>query len=109
MFRRARFTAAGSTGLSTLTIGRRTPRKAVTRFVAVIEDHADADGSGLGADRPNRSRLGSGGADGTASGSSEGHGFVGLADRLAVLDGQLRVESPAGGGTLVAAGIALHD
>jgi PAS domain S-box-containing protein len=37
----------------------------------------------------------------------DGGGFVGLEDRLAVLDGHLRVESPSGGGTLVAAEIPL--
>ena len=36
-----------------------------------------------------------------------GSGLVGLADRLAALDGQLRVDSPADGGTLVAANIPL--
>jgi signal transduction histidine kinase len=35
----------------------------------------------------------------------EGSGLLGLADRLAVLDGQFRVESPAGGGTLATADI----
>jgi signal transduction histidine kinase len=45
--------------------------------------------------------------DGVGGARPEGGGFVGLADRLAVLDGQLRVESPAGGGTLVAAHIPL--
>ena len=47
--------------------------------------------------------------DGVGGAQPEGHGFVGLGDRLAALDGQLRVESPAGGGTLVAAGIPLRD
>jgi signal transduction histidine kinase len=37
----------------------------------------------------------------------DGSGLVGLADRLAVLDGQLRVASPADGGTLVSADIPL--
>jgi signal transduction histidine kinase len=37
----------------------------------------------------------------------DGSGLVGLADRVAVLDGRLRVESPADGGTLVAADIPL--
>jgi PAS domain S-box-containing protein len=46
--------------------------------------------------------------DGVGGARPEGGGFVGLADRLAVLDGQLRVESPAGGGTLVAADIPLQ-
>jgi hypothetical protein len=36
-------------------------------------------------------------------------GHVWLADRLAALDGQLRVESPADGGTLVAADIPLPE
>ncbi|MDX6684899.1 MAG: hypothetical protein QOF86_1027 [Baekduia sp.] len=36
-----------------------------------------------------------------------GSGLVGLADRLAVLDGKLRVDSPADRGTLVAAAIPL--
>ena len=38
-----------------------------------------------------------------------GSGLIGLADRLAALDGQLRVESPADGGTLVAADIPLSS
>jgi signal transduction histidine kinase len=41
--------------------------------------------------------------DGVGGALPDGSGLVGLADRLAALDGQLRVESPAGGGTLVAA------
>ena len=45
--------------------------------------------------------------DGVGGARPEGTGLVGLADRLAVLDGQLRVESPAQGGTLVAAAIPL--
>jgi signal transduction histidine kinase len=45
--------------------------------------------------------------DGVGGARRDGSGLLGLADRLAVLDGQLRVESPAGGGTLVAAAIPL--
>jgi signal transduction histidine kinase len=45
--------------------------------------------------------------DGVAGARPDGTGLVGLADRLAVLDGELRVESPADGGTLVAAAIPL--
>jgi signal transduction histidine kinase len=41
--------------------------------------------------------------DGVGGARPDGSGLVGLADRLAVLDGELRVESPADGGTLVAA------
>jgi PAS domain S-box-containing protein len=45
--------------------------------------------------------------DGVGGARPDGSGFVGLADRLAVLDGQLRVESAAETGTLVAANIPL--
>jgi signal transduction histidine kinase len=45
--------------------------------------------------------------DGVGGASPGGPGLVGLADRLAVLDGRLRVESPADGGTLVTADIPL--
>ena len=47
--------------------------------------------------------------DGVGGARRDGSGLVGLADRLAVLDGQLRVESPAGGGTVIAADIPLPD
>ena len=36
--------------------------------------------------------------DGVGGARADGSGLIGLADRLAVLDGGLRVESPAGGG-----------
>jgi PAS domain S-box-containing protein len=45
--------------------------------------------------------------DGIGGARPDGTGLVGLADRLAVLDGRLRVESPDEGGTLVAADIPL--
>jgi signal transduction histidine kinase len=45
--------------------------------------------------------------DGIGGARPDGSGLVGLADRLAILDGQLRIESPDGGGTLVAADIPL--
>jgi signal transduction histidine kinase len=45
--------------------------------------------------------------DGVGGARSEGSGLVGLRDRLAVVDGRLRVESPPAGGTLVAADIPL--
>jgi signal transduction histidine kinase len=47
--------------------------------------------------------------DGIGGARSDGSGLLGLADRLAVLNGQLRVESPAHGGTRVAAEIPLSD
>jgi signal transduction histidine kinase len=45
--------------------------------------------------------------DGVGGAQADGSGLIGLADRLAVLDGRLRVESPRNGGTLVAAAIPL--
>jgi signal transduction histidine kinase len=47
--------------------------------------------------------------DGAGGARPDGSGLLGLADRLAVLDGRLRVESPADGGTLIAADIPLCD
>jgi signal transduction histidine kinase len=46
---------------------------------------------------------------GGARRDGRGSGLVGLADRLAAIDGRLRVDSPAGGGTLVAADIPVPD
>ena len=45
--------------------------------------------------------------DGVGSARPGGSGLMGLADRLAALDGRLRIESPSNGGTLVAATIPL--
>ena len=47
--------------------------------------------------------------DGVGGAHPEGTGLLGVADRLAVLHGQLRVESPTDGGTLVAADIPVSD
>jgi signal transduction histidine kinase len=47
--------------------------------------------------------------DGVGGARLDGNGLVGLADRVAALDGRLRVESPADGGTLVAAAIPVRD
>jgi signal transduction histidine kinase len=46
--------------------------------------------------------------DGVGGARADGPGLLGLGDRLAVLDGRLRVESRPRGGTLVAADIPLH-
>jgi PAS domain S-box-containing protein len=45
--------------------------------------------------------------DGIGGARLDGSGLVGLADRLAALDGQLRIKSPPDGGTLVAADFPL--
>jgi PAS domain S-box-containing protein len=45
--------------------------------------------------------------DGVGGARPDGNGLLGLADRLAVLDGRLHIESPADGGTVLAADIPL--
>jgi signal transduction histidine kinase len=45
--------------------------------------------------------------DDGVGGARRGSGLLGLADRLAMLDGRLDVDSPVDGGTLVAAAIPL--
>jgi PAS domain S-box-containing protein len=47
--------------------------------------------------------------DGAGGARPDGSGLLGLAGRLAVLGGRLRVESPPDGGTLIAAEIPLRD
>jgi signal transduction histidine kinase len=46
--------------------------------------------------------------DGIGGARPDGSGLMGLADRLAALEGELRVESPSDGGTLLAAAIPLR-
>ena len=46
--------------------------------------------------------------DGVGGAQADGTGLVGLSDRLTALDGSLRVESPPGGGTLIAASIPVR-
>jgi signal transduction histidine kinase len=45
--------------------------------------------------------------DGVGGARADGSGLLGLADRLTAVGGQLRVESPADGGTLIAADLPL--
>jgi signal transduction histidine kinase len=45
--------------------------------------------------------------DGTGGADRDGHGLVGIADRATALGGRLEIESPVGGGTLVAATLPL--
>jgi signal transduction histidine kinase len=46
--------------------------------------------------------------DGVGGAREDGSGLLGLGDRLAVLDGRLRVESPADGGTRIVAAIPIR-
>jgi signal transduction histidine kinase len=45
--------------------------------------------------------------DGVGGADPDGHGLVGMNDRVTALGGQLSIESPAGGGTLVAASLPI--
>jgi len=45
--------------------------------------------------------------DGLGGARPDGSGLVGVSDRIAALDGRFHVDSPAGGGTLVAAAIPI--
>jgi signal transduction histidine kinase len=47
--------------------------------------------------------------DGVGGAQPDGSGLIGLADRLAVLDGRLHVKSPRRGGTVVEAAIPVSD
>jgi signal transduction histidine kinase len=46
--------------------------------------------------------------DGIGGADEQGSGLLGLGDRLAVLEGTLRVESPTDGGTRLMAGIPVR-
>jgi signal transduction histidine kinase len=46
--------------------------------------------------------------DGIGGADPDGHGLMGMSDRAAALGGLLKIESPAGGGTLVAATLPLQ-
>jgi signal transduction histidine kinase/uncharacterized protein YoaH (UPF0181 family) len=43
--------------------------------------------------------------DGVGGARADGSGLIGLADRVAAVDGRLRIESPANGGTVIAASL----
>jgi PAS domain S-box-containing protein len=45
--------------------------------------------------------------DGVGGATPEGHGLLGIADRVDALGGRLRIESPAGGGTVLAVRLPL--
>ena len=45
--------------------------------------------------------------DGIGGADPDGHGLVGMADRVSALGGRLSVQSPAGGGTVLTATLPL--
>jgi PAS domain S-box-containing protein len=82
----------------------------VSEAIANVVKHAHASSIDVNVSAPNGRVVvqvaddGVGGAD-----PSAGSGLRGLADRVAVLDGRLRVESPPAGGTRVVAEIPLES
>ena len=81
----------------------------VSEALTNVARHSDADRAQVGIVRDNGRLVvevrddGSGGADPTGS------GLRGLADRVAALDGSLRIDDPATGGTVVRADIPLRE
>jgi signal transduction histidine kinase len=47
--------------------------------------------------------------DGIGGVDPDGHGLVGMGDRVTALGGTLQIQSPHGGGTLVIATLPLED
>jgi signal transduction histidine kinase len=45
--------------------------------------------------------------DGTGGADPQGHGLLGIGDRVAALGGRLRIDSPRGGGTVLTAELPL--
>ena len=77
----------------------------VAEALTNVAKHARAGRAGVTAEVENGALRIQVRDDGVGGVQADGSGLVGLADRLAVLDGRLRVESPDGGGTLIAAAI----
>jgi len=47
--------------------------------------------------------------DGIGGADPEGHGLLGMGDRVAALGGRLRIDSPRRGGTVLRAELPLHS
>jgi PAS domain S-box-containing protein len=96
-----------------MSVGPLPPAVEATAYFVVAEaltnvaKHAQADRAGVMARIEDGTLVVQVRDDGAGGARPGGSGLVGLADRLAVLDGRLRIESPADGGTLVAAAIPL--
>src|ERR671918_1003989 len=98
-----------------VSVGRLPPPVEATAYLVVAEaltnvaKHSRAERAAVAARVEDGTLRGQVRDDGVGGARPDGGGLLGLADRLAVLDGQLRVESPADGGTLVAADFPLPD
>jgi signal transduction histidine kinase len=94
-----------------VSVGRLSPAVEATAYFVVAEaltnvaKHARAEHARVGASVEDGTLVVRVRDDGVGGTQRDGSGLLGLADRLAVLGGRLDVESPADGGTLVAATI----
>jgi signal transduction histidine kinase len=77
----------------------------ISEALTNVAEHADATGATVLAQAANGTLRVEVRDDGVGGARLDGAGLAGPADRLAALNGRLRVESPPGGGTLVAADI----
>ena len=96
-----------------VSVGRLPPAVEATAYFVVCEaltnvaKHARADHAGVTARIEQDTLTVQVRDDGVGGARPEGSGLLGLADRLAALDGLLRVETLSGGGTLITAAIPL--
>jgi signal transduction histidine kinase len=79
----------------------------VSEALTNVVRHSDADRAEVGISRDNGRLVVEVRDDGSGGADPAGSGLRGLADRVAALDGSLRVEDPAAGGTVVRADIPL--
>jgi len=79
----------------------------VAEALTNVAKHARAHRAVVAADVANGSLTVTVRDDGVGGARKDGSGMLGIADRLAALNGRLRIETPDGGGTLVAATIPL--
>ncbi len=81
----------------------------VSEALTNVVRHSGAGRAEVGIRRDNGRLLVEVADDGAGGADPAGSGLRGLADRVAALDGRLRVEGPAGGGTVVRADIPLGE
>ena len=79
----------------------------VSEALTNVVRHSGADRAEVGIRRDNGRLVVEVADDGSGGADPAGSGLRGLADRVAALDGRLRVDDPAGGGTIVRADIPL--
>lgn len=79
----------------------------VSEALTNVGRHAGADRAEIGIRRDNGRLVVEVRDDGSGGADPAGSGLRGLADRIAALDGRLRIDDPAGGGTIIRADIPL--